>query len=70
MHRSLLLRQRMIGLFLLGVLLLYSPLLSVFDTNAELLGFPVIYIYLFSTWVALIALIAWLVERGGPDPKV
>jgi hypothetical protein len=64
MHRSLLLRQRMIGLFLLGVLLLYSPLLSVFDTNAELLGFPVIYIYLFSTWVALIALIAWLVERG------
>ncbi len=54
----------MIGLFLLGVLLLYSPLLSVFDTNAELLGFPVIYIYLFSTWVALIALIAWLVERG------
>lgn len=64
MHRSLLLRQRMIGLFLLGVLLLYSPLLSVFDTNAELLGFPVIYIYLFSTWVALIGLIAWLVERG------
>jgi len=64
MHRSLLLRQRMIGLFLLGVLLLYSPLLSVFDTNAELLGFPVIYIYLFGTWVALIALIAWLVERG------
>jgi hypothetical protein len=64
MHRSLLLRQRMIGLFLLGVLLLYSPLLSVFDTNAELLGFPVIDIYLFSTWVALIALIAWLVERG------
>lgn len=64
MHRSLLLRQRMIGLFLLGVLLLYSPLLSVFDTDTELFGFPVIYIYLFSTWVALIALIAWLVERG------
>ena len=64
MHRSLLPRQRMIGLFLLGVLLLYSPLLSVFDTNEELLGLPVIYIYLFSTWVALIALIAWLVERG------
>jgi len=64
MHRSLLLRQRMIGLFLLGVLLLYSPLLSVFDTNAELLGFPVIYVYLFGTWIALIALIAWLVERG------
>ena len=64
MHRALLLRQRMIGLFLLGVLLLYSPLLSLFDTDAELLGIPVIYIYLFSTWVVLIALIAWLVERG------
>jgi len=54
----------MIGVFLLGVLLLYSPLLTVFDTNAELLGIPVIYIYLSSTWVALIALIAWLVEGG------
>jgi len=64
MHRSLLLRQRMIGVFLLGVLLLYSPLLSVFDTGAELLGFPVIYIYLSSTWATLIALVAWLVEGG------
>jgi len=64
MHRLLLLRQRMIGVFLLGVLLLYSPLLSVFDINAELLGFPVIYVYLSSTWIALIALVAWLVERG------
>ena len=64
MHRALLLRQRMIGLFLLGVLLLYSPLLSLFDTDAELIGIPVIYIYLFSTWVVLIALIAWMVERG------
>jgi len=54
----------MIGVFLLGVLLLYSPLLSVFDINAELLGFPVIYVYLSSTWIALIALVAWLVERG------
>jgi hypothetical protein len=54
----------MIGVFLLGVLLLYSPLLSVFDTGAELLGFPVIYIYLSSTWATLIALVAWLVEGG------
>ena len=64
MHRLLLLRQRMIGVFLLGVLLLYSPLLTVFDTNTELLGLPVIYIYISSTWAALIALIAWLVEGG------
>jgi len=64
MHRSLLLRQRLIGVFLLGVLLLYSPLLPVFDTNTELLGVPVIYIYLASTWAALIALVAWLVEGG------
>lgn len=64
MHRSQLLRQRMVGAFLLGLLLLYSPLLSLFDTDTELFGFPVIYLYLFGAWLVLIVLIAWLVEGG------
>lgn len=64
MHRSLLLRQRMVGLFLLGILLLYSPLLDLFNSDAELLGLPIIYLYLFGSWLLLIALMAWLVEGG------
>jgi hypothetical protein len=54
----------MVGLFLLGILLLYSPLLDLFNSDAELLGFPVIYLYLFGSWLLLIALMAWLVEGG------
>lgn len=64
MHRSLLLRQRMVGIFLLGLLLLYSPLMTVFDTAAELLGFPVSYLYLFGSWLVLLILTAWSVEGG------
>ena len=62
MHRRLLTRQRMVGNFLLGLLLLYSPLLTVFDTDAELLGFPITFLYLFGTWFLLVALTAWSVE--------
>jgi len=62
MHRRLLTRQRLVGNFLLGLLLLYSPLLAVFDTDAELLGFPITFLYLFGTWFLLVVLIAWSVE--------
>jgi len=62
MHRKLLTRQRLVGNFLLGLLLLYSPLLTVFDTDAELLGFPITFLYLFGTWFLLVVLIAWSVE--------
>jgi len=64
MHRSLLTRQKLIGIFLVGLLLLYSPALSLFDTVDEVGGIPVSYLYLFGVWLLLVVLAAVTVEGG------
>ncbi len=61
-------------LFLLGVLLFNPPLLSIFDIPRQLLGIPLLYIYLFACWGFLLLLVAFIVEKGGdrgepPDPR-
>ena len=62
MYRPSLKRQRLAGIFLVGLLLLYSPILTLFDRTAEWGGFPISYLYLFGVWLALILLIAWTIE--------
>jgi len=62
MNRSIQTRQRLAGVFLLGVLLFFSPVLTLFDKAAEWGGIPVSYLYLFGVWLALILLAAWTVE--------
>jgi hypothetical protein len=56
-------QQKLIATFLLGVLLLNYPVLSLFNRAAAVLGIPLIYAYIFLAWGGLIALTAWLVER-------
>lgn len=41
-------------LFILGVLLLNFPVLAIFNRATTLAGVPVLYLYLFGVWVALI----------------
>ena len=55
-------RQRLAALGLLGVPLLTYPLLSL--PAGEFGGFPATYLYLFGVWGGLIALAAWVAERG------
>ena len=62
MRHSILTRQRLVGIFLLGLLLLYSPALTLFDRAAEWAGFPVSYLYLFGVWLLLVVLAAITVE--------
>jgi hypothetical protein len=38
--------------------------LSLFDRARVVLGLPTLYVFIFAVWVALIAAIAWIVERG------
>jgi hypothetical protein len=45
---------RLIGLFLLGVLLFNFPLLYLFNRPALYLGIPVLYFYLFAVWLMII----------------
>jgi hypothetical protein len=57
-------RARLGGLFLLGLVLFLPPLVSL-PREGSVLGIPAVYFYLFGAWAALIAALAWVVERRG-----
>jgi len=56
--------QRLIALCLLGSVLFNYPLLAIFNAQETVAGIPVLYAYFFVAWGALIALIAFVIERG------
>jgi hypothetical protein len=56
--------QRFVALCLLGVLLFNYPILALFNVPGTVLGVPVLYVYMFVAWSALIALMAWIAESG------
>jgi len=56
-------RQRLLALFVAGVLLFNFPLLGLWDSQATLLGLPLFPTALFLVWALLIALLAWFSER-------
>lgn len=58
MHKA----QRFVAICLLGAVLFNYPFLALFNRPALFLGIPVFYVYLFTVWAALIALMAWVVE--------
>ena len=59
--------ERLIGLFLFGLLLFMPPLIGVFDKAHLVGGIPMLYLYLFLAWAILIALLALIVERLPSD---
>ncbi len=63
MYRSRLTTQRLAAIFLLGCLLFNYPMLALFNKSADVLGFPVLYAYVFGVWLGFIVLIAFIVER-------
>jgi len=54
--------QRLTALFLLGCLLFNYPVLTIFDQNGLIGGIPILYIYIFVSWAALIGLTALVIE--------
>jgi hypothetical protein len=58
--------RRLVGLFLLGLVLLNFPILCLFNRPELALGIPVLYLYLFGVW-SLIILLIMLVNRSAPD---
>lgn len=56
MHGKLV-SQRLGLVFLLGLILLNDPVLSLFDKGAQVNSIPLIYLYLMGSWAMLIALI-------------
>ena len=64
MNRNFLTGQRLIAISLLGLLTLNYPLLTVVNRSETVFGIPVLYVYLFALWTAVILLCAWVVERS------
>lgn len=62
MQNSPIVGQRLVAVFLAGVLLFNFPLVSLVDAASFWFGVPATVAYLFGTWAALIALMAWILE--------
>jgi hypothetical protein len=56
--------KRLIGLFLLGYLLFSPPIISLFNLPHLVLGIPLLYGYIFTSWVLLIILVALIVRAN------
>jgi len=50
-------RERMLALFVLGLVIFNPPILSLFSTDGFVSGIPLLYFYLFSAWAAFILLL-------------
>ena len=55
-------RDKLIGLFVVGVIAFNPPVLGLFG-GGTVLGWPLLYVYLFAVWAGLIGAIAVVVER-------
>lgn len=64
--------ERSAALFLLGLVLLFPPVLGIFSIDLLILGVPILFVYLFFAWGFLIALAARIVaadeEGRAPAP--
>jgi hypothetical protein len=56
--------KRLLAVFALGWLMLNFPLLGLWDRGVSVFGIPLLPTALFVGWAALIALLAWIAERG------
>jgi hypothetical protein len=52
-----------VALFLLGWLLFNYPVLSLFANDTRIWGIPLVYVYLFIAWAALIGAMAMIIEH-------
>jgi hypothetical protein len=56
--------QRLIGIFLLGLVLFNFPILALFNVGSTVFGIPVLFAYLFLAWAALILLMYLAIDRS------
>jgi hypothetical protein len=56
-------KDRLVVLFLLGILALNYPLLDLFDKPKSWHGIPVLYLYIFIFWLLFICLLAFTLSN-------
>lgn len=64
MIRPIVTNQRLVALFLLGVLLFNYPLLALFSRATQVFGIPLLYVYIFGAWALFIGLLAYVIGRN------
>jgi hypothetical protein len=55
-------QPRFVALCMLGMVLFNFPVLALFNVPGTFLGVPVLYVFIFAAWAALIALMAAVAE--------
>lgn len=61
--------RRLVGLFLLSMLLFNYPLLCLFNRPLLFMGIPVLYLYLFGAWAMIIFLMR-IISRSKSDARM
>jgi hypothetical protein len=56
--------QRLSAICLLGFLLFNYPILALFNLPETVFGIPLLYLYIFVAWAAVVALMALVLERA------
>jgi hypothetical protein len=56
--------QRLVCVFLLGIVLFNFPMLALFNVTSTIWGVPVLFAYLFAAWAVLIVLMYLAIERS------
>lgn len=74
MQTRRLIRQRLIALFVLGIVLFNVPFLNLFNHGTTMAGIPVLFIFLFVAWLLLILITrlvvaGWRPARREGDPE-
>lgn len=64
MSKRSLRNSRLAALFVLACIALTYPVISLFTRDAEVLGIPLLYAYLYGTWAVIVALAALAVGYG------
>ena len=59
------LNARLAAVAVLGFVLLVPPIVTVFDGGGQFFSAPLIWVYLFVVWAAIIGAVALLVSRSG-----
>lgn len=55
--------NRLIAVAILAAVLMNFPLLGIFSNGGVVWGVPGLYLYLVISWLVVIAMTAWVVER-------
>ncbi len=61
--------ERLVVLFLFGIMVLSPPFMFIFDRPAQIAGIPVLYLYLFVIWAVIITLIAFAIELSESEQQ-